>query len=154
MIRRPPRSNRTDTLFPYTTLFRSQIEQSIQRYLDALETADRTQPIEAEAKTHRLQEKIKTLREQMRQLDGIKEQLKNVPDGQVSLTDPDARSMISQPKGSALVGYKVQVQLEAGHRVLVAHEAPSVGQACPQLSKKATNDAEAIGVQKQPANNG
>src|SRR3546814_6374737 len=87
MIRRPPRSNRTDTLFPYTTLFRSQIEQSIQRYLDALETADRTQPIEAEAKTHRLQEKIKTLREQMRQLDGIKEQLKNVPDGQVSLTD-------------------------------------------------------------------
>src|SRR3546814_3878165 len=25
MIRRPPRSTRTDTLFPYTTLFRSQI---------------------------------------------------------------------------------------------------------------------------------
>src|SRR3546814_4253020 len=27
MIRRPPRSTRTDTLFPYTTLFRSHIEQ-------------------------------------------------------------------------------------------------------------------------------
>src|SRR3546814_15380842 len=26
MIRRPPRSTRTDTLFPYTTLFRSRIE--------------------------------------------------------------------------------------------------------------------------------
>src|SRR3546814_4528570 len=25
MIRRPPRSTRTDTLFPYTTLFRSQV---------------------------------------------------------------------------------------------------------------------------------
>src|SRR3546814_7443407 len=25
MIRRPPRSTRTDTLFPYTTLFRSQL---------------------------------------------------------------------------------------------------------------------------------
>src|SRR3546814_16480712 len=127
MIRRPPRSNRTDTLFPYTTLFRSQIEQSIQRYLDALETADRTQPIEAEAKTHRLQEKIKTLREQMRQLDGIKEQLKNVPDGQVSLTDPDARSMISKAKGSGLEGYNVQVEVDAEHSLIVAHEVRKVG---------------------------
>src|SRR5687768_684024 len=38
-----------------------QIEQSIQRYLDALETADRTQPAEVEAKTERLQDKIKRL---------------------------------------------------------------------------------------------
>src|SRR3546814_16412358 len=28
MIRRPPRSTRTDTLFPYTTLFRSQTERA------------------------------------------------------------------------------------------------------------------------------
>src|SRR3546814_11827553 len=28
MIRRPPRSTRTDTLFPYTTLFRSQIAEN------------------------------------------------------------------------------------------------------------------------------
>src|SRR3546814_7515808 len=28
MIRRPPRSTRTDTLFPYTTLFRSRVEQA------------------------------------------------------------------------------------------------------------------------------
>src|SRR3546814_11014154 len=27
MIRRPPRSTRTDTLFPYTTLFRSQFQE-------------------------------------------------------------------------------------------------------------------------------
>jgi exonuclease VII large subunit len=45
-----------------------QIEESIQRYLDALETADRTQPAEVEAKTERLRERIKTLREQMKQL--------------------------------------------------------------------------------------
>src|SRR3546814_5497039 len=31
MIRRPPRSTRTDTLFPYTTLFRSKIAESIVR---------------------------------------------------------------------------------------------------------------------------
>src|SRR3546814_16035908 len=31
MIRRPPRSTRTDTLFPYTTLFRSALVRSIAR---------------------------------------------------------------------------------------------------------------------------
>src|SRR3546814_1110588 len=38
MIRRPPRSTRTDTLFPYTTLFRSRIAQAAhaQRHVDAL----------------------------------------------------------------------------------------------------------------------
>src|SRR3546814_20453097 len=36
MIRRPPRSTRTDTLFPYTTLFRSHREQAI---LPALQSA-------------------------------------------------------------------------------------------------------------------
>ena len=95
-----------------------QIEQSIQRYLDALETADRTQPAEAEAKTDRLQEKIRKLREQMQQLDGMKEQLKSLPDGQISLTDPDARSMMSQAKGSGLVGYNVQTAVDAEHHMI------------------------------------
>src|SRR3546814_3317283 len=31
MIRRPPRSTRTDTLFPYTTLFRSRFPAPLQR---------------------------------------------------------------------------------------------------------------------------
>src|SRR3546814_13747901 len=32
MIRRPPRSTRTDTLFPYTTLFRSQLREWADEY--------------------------------------------------------------------------------------------------------------------------
>src|SRR3546814_19790375 len=32
MIRRPPRSTRTDTLFPYTTLFRSLVGQILDRH--------------------------------------------------------------------------------------------------------------------------
>jgi transposase len=46
-----------------------QIEKSIKRYMDALETADRTQPAEVEAKTSHLREKIDRLREQMCDLD-------------------------------------------------------------------------------------
>ena len=128
-----------------------QIEQSIQRYLEALETADRTQPIEAEAKTDRLQEKIKTLREQVRQLDGMKEQLKNIPDGQISLTDPDARSMISQAKGSGLVGYNVQVAVDAEHHLIVAHDVTNVGNDRAQLSKMARTAGEEMGHQNLQA---
>src|SRR3546814_9850825 len=35
MIRRPPRSTRTDTLFPYTTLFRSQLDAALAAFPDA-----------------------------------------------------------------------------------------------------------------------
>ena len=114
-----------------------QIEQSIERYLVALETADRTQPAEVEAKTERLREKIKTLREQMRRMDAMREQLKNQPDQQLSQTDPDARSMISQAKGTGLVGYNVQAAVDAKHHLIVAHEVTNVGNDRAQLTKMA-----------------
>ena len=128
-----------------------QIEQSIQRYLDALETADRTQPPEVEAKTERLQEKLKKLREQMRQLDGIKEQLKSFPDSQVSLTDPDARSMTSQAKGSGLVGYNVQTAVDARHHLIVAHEVTNVGNDRAQLHNMACAADKAMGSENLQA---
>jgi len=125
-----------------------QIEQSIQRYLDALETADRTQPAEVESKTERLTDKIKKLREQMRQLDATKEQLKNEPDGQRSTTDPDARSMNSQAKGTGVVGYNVQAAVDARHHLIVAHEVTNVGNDRAQLSPMALAAREAMGKKK------
>lgn len=70
-----------------------QIEHSIQRYLDALETAGRTQPAEVEAKSERLKDKMTVLREQMQQIDQTKEDLQHEIDGQRSTTDPDVRSL-------------------------------------------------------------
>ncbi|MEJ1172596.1 IS1182 family transposase [Variovorax sp. CCNWLW235] len=128
-----------------------QIEQSIQRYLDALETADRTQPAEVEAKTERLQDKIKRLREQMRQLDETKEQLKHEPDGQRSTTDPDSRSMNSQAKGSGLVGYNVQAAVDAKHHLIVTHEVTNIGSDRAQLSKMAVAARDAMGKDKLQA---
>jgi transposase len=125
-----------------------QIEESIHRYLQALDTADRTQPAEVEAKTERLQDKIKTLREQMRRLDTIKEQLKRQPEPQLSLTDPDARSMISQAKGTGVVGYNVQTAVDAKHHLVVAHEVTNIGSDRAQLSKMAVAAREAMGKQK------
>jgi transposase len=128
-----------------------QIEQSIQRYLDALETADRTQPAELEAKTERLQDKIKTLREQMRHMQRIKDRLTREPDAQLSLTDRDARSMMSQAKGTGVVGYNVQTAVDAKHHLIVAHEVTNVGSDRAQLSKMALAAREAMGKTKLQA---
>jgi transposase len=128
-----------------------QIEQSIQRYLDALETADRTQPAEVEAKTERLREKIETLRGQMRRMDRIREELKSTPDEQISETDPDSRSMISQAKGTGVVGYNVQTAVDAKHHLIVAHEVTNVGSDRAQLSKMALAAREAMGKTKLQA---
>jgi transposase len=121
-----------------------QIEQSIQRYLSALETADRTQPAELEAKTTRLQEKIVQLRGQMRRLEQIKEELKTQPDGQLSLTDPDARSMATSGRGSGMVGYNVQVAVDARHHLIVAHEVTNTGHDRAQLSPMAQAARDAM----------
>src|SRR6478736_6390420 len=122
-----------------------QIKESIERYLQALETADRTQPAEVEAKTERLREKITTLREQIRRMDAVRDELKQQPDGQLSLTDPDSRSMISHAKGTGLVGYNVQAVVDAKHHLIIAHEVTNVGSDRAQLSKMAGAAREAMG---------
>jgi hypothetical protein len=128
-----------------------QIEQSIQRYLKALETADRTQPAEVEAKTERLQEKIKTLREQMQRMDTIRDQLKRQPEQQISLTDPDARSMVSQAKGTGVVGYNVQSVVDTKHHLIVAHEVTNIGNDRAQLARMASAAKAAMGKERLEA---
>ena len=84
---------------------KQQIEESIQRYLSALDTADRTMPLlEFGPRSAHLKDKLSALRKQMRRMDEMKERLKAEPDEQLSLTDPDDRSMMSQAKGTGLVG--------------------------------------------------
>lgn len=125
-----------------------QIEESIQRYMTALETADRTQPVELEAKTVRLQDKIARLRQQMRELDVVRQELKTQPDGQISTTDPDARSMASSAKGSGMVAYNVQVAVDAKHHLIVAHEVTNIGTDRAQLSPMAQSAREAMGKKR------
>ena len=125
--------------------FQQQVAQSIQRYLDTLETADRTQPAGLQAKTERLQDKIKKLRQRLRQLDEIKTELKSEPDEQLSLTDPDARSMATSRLGSGIVGYNVQVAVDAKHHLIVAHEVTNDSSDRSQLSTMALAARAAMG---------
>jgi transposase len=95
------------------------IESSIARYLEAMDTADRQEPEIAKVRTERLQDKIAALKEQMQGLKEIEVQLNAAPDKQVSLTDPDARSM--KTRGTGVVGYNVQTVVDTKHHLIVAH---------------------------------
>lgn len=128
-----------------------QIEESIQRYLAALDTADRTQSGELEAQTTRLQEKIALLRKQMHALDEVKQQIKEQPDKQLSTTDPDARSMATSGRGSGMVAYNVQVAVDAKHHLIVAHEVTNQGHDRSALASMALAARKAMGKRKLQA---
>jgi len=124
-----------------------QIEQSIERYLAAMDTADRTQSEVAEPKAVRLKDKIEKLKEQMRGLKEMEQRLRDAPDGQVSLTDPDARSMATSGRGTGVVGYNVQTAVDDKHHLIVAHEVTNVGNDRTQLASMAQQAREATGIE-------
>ena len=123
---------------------KKQIDESIERYLGDLDAADRNHPGEFVAKTTRLTEKIETLREQMRRMDGLQQQLDKQQEAQISLTDPDSRAMMSQATGSGVVGYNVQVAVDTKHHLIVAHEVTNATSDRQQLSKMAHAAREAM----------
>src|ERR1700680_4599552 len=114
---------------------RAQLEESVARYLSQLDTADRQEPSEAlVTKTTRLKEKLTKLGEEMQRLDGLEARMLAAPDQQISLTDPDSRSMATSGRGSGVVGYNVQVAVDTEHHLIVMHEVTNVGTDRSQLA--------------------
>jgi transposase len=125
----------------------AQIEKSVARYLAQLDSADRQEPTEALAlRTTRLKEKIAKLGEEMKRLEALEATRQAAPDQQISLTDPDARSMATSGRGSGVVGYNVQAAVETEHHLIVAHEVINVGNDRAQLSPMAEKAKDALGV--------
>ena len=113
----------------------AQIEESVARYLDQLDSADRQEPSLARTtKTSRLKDKITKLKQEMRRLEKLEARMLATPDQQISLTDPDARSMATSGRGSGMVGYNVQAAVDTKHHLIVAHEVTNVGTDRAQLS--------------------
>src|SRR5271168_4475740 len=125
-----------------------QVEASIARYLAVLDRADREDGDMAEAKTIRLKGKIEGLRRQMQSLRGIGKQVEAAPDKQVSLTDPDARSMATSGKGTGIVGYNVQIAVDAERHLIVAHDVTNVGSDRAQLTAMSRKAREASGCEE------
>jgi len=128
-----------------------QVDASIARYLAALDRADREESDVAEAKSVRLTEKIAGLRRQMQALKAMQQTVQDAPDQQVSLTDPDARSMATSGRGTGVVGYNVQIAVDAEHHLIVAHEVTNQGHDRGQLAPMALKAQEAAGCEQVTA---
>jgi transposase len=111
-----------------------QIEASIGRYMAAMDAADRQEGEVAQAKSARLKDKIASLKQQMQQFRELQQAVQAAPGRQISLTDPDARSMATSGKGTGIVGYNVQTAVDAKHHLIVAHEVTNHGHDRDQLS--------------------
>jgi transposase len=127
------------------------IEQSIADYLTQLDRMDRQETPRSPRRVQKLQERIGSLKQEMRRLRGLKARMDASPDGQVSLVDPDARSMTSQGKGTGTVGYNVQTAVETKNHLIVTHEVTNVGSDRHQLKKMADAAREVLGSERLTA---
>jgi Transposase DDE domain len=123
------------------------IDESIARYLSQLETADRHGDAVPEAKVARLKDKIEKLKEEIVRLNAINAEMMKSEDKQVSLTDPDARSMATSGKGTGIVGYNVQIAVDTQHHLIVAHEVTNVGSDRHQLVNMAGQARDEMAVE-------
>ena len=115
-----------------------QIEESVSRYLHQLDSADRQEPsLAGTTKTVRLNEKIAKLRQEMQRLKQLEARMRATPDQQISLSDPDARSMATSGRGSGVIGYNVQAVVDTKHHLIVVHEVTNVGTDRSQLARMA-----------------
>ena len=134
-----------------------QIEESVARYLSQIETADRHAAAGEDSsetvvltKT-RLKEKLAALEEEVKRLRSIEKQVLASPDSQVSLTDPDCRSMATSGRGSGMVAYNVQAAVDTENHLIVAHEVTNVGTDRSQLANMAAQAKAALHTDKLEA---
>jgi transposase len=125
----------------------AQIDESIARYLGQLDTADLQEPSEAlAAKTAHLKEKLDKLASELERLKALEKAMLASPDQQISLTDPDARSMATSGRGSGVVGYNVQVAVDTEHHLIVTHEVTNTGSDRSQLANIASQAKDVLGA--------
>jgi transposase len=142
--------NTRDKNFTATKLKKrmEQVAEHIAGYLADLDTADRQEGDAAEARAGKLKDKIATLRAQMQALKAMEAQVSAAPDGQVSLTDPDARAMATSGRGSGIVGYNVQSVVDAERHLIVAHDVVTTGSDRQQLATMSEKAKAAMGVER------
>lgn len=122
-----------------------QLEESIAAYLDELDRADRQPTLLPKTRVEHIQKKIASIKRRIAEFRQLGEQLQAEPDQQISLTDPDARSMATSGRGTGIVGYNVQTAVDTKHHLIVAHEVTNVGHDRTQLTSMAVLARQATG---------
>jgi transposase len=125
----------------------AQVEEGVARYLSQLDTADLQEPSEAlAAKTAHLKEKLVKLASEAQRLRAIEKEMLASPDQQISMTDPDSRSMATSGRGSGVVGYNVQVAVDTEYHLIVTHEVTNTGSDRSQLANVALQAKDVLGA--------
>jgi transposase len=139
--------NNTDRAFTEAKLKARmrQLEENVGRYLQELDRADREPVLVPEERVAYVQQKIENIKQRMQELEQIDEQIRQSSDGQVCLTDPDARCMSSRGRDTPMVGYNVQTAVDTQHHLIVSHEVTNVGHDRQSLAPMAEQARKAIG---------
>lgn len=129
----------------------AQLEESVTRYLEELDRADRQPSLVPEERVAHIRQKMRTLKSEVRRLKHIGQELDASPDAQRSLTDPDARCMASRGRDTPMVAYNVQTAVDTKHHLIVAHEVTNVGHDRQALAPMAEQARQAMGTRKLTA---
>lgn len=131
---------------------RKQLEVSVSRYLSQLESTDLQEQTEAiKMKRIRPRDKLEKLHSELEKLNANEKQMLASPDGQISFTDPDSRSMATCGRGSGVVGYNVQTAVDTEHHLIIAHKVTNSGSNRAQLANMGTQAKDFLGVDELEA---
>jgi len=124
------------------------IDKKIDRYLEELDANDELEPDNPRLTKDELQEKIRILKERMKDNRDLKNKIDESEESQISLTDPDSRSMPVSGGRRTSVGYNVQVSVDEKNKMIVDHEVTNHVNDHGLLSEMAIRAKEALGVEK------
>lgn len=125
------------------------LEASAARYLADLDRMDRQDRKEVElAKVEHLQDKLERIQQEVKRLEEIRRDLEASPDKQISLIDPDSRSMTSKGAGTGTVGYNVQSVVDTESHLIITHEVTNTGSDRAQLTAMAQAAKDVLEVDK------
>jgi len=116
---------------------------NIDRYLAKLDAVDKEEPEITEVTATELKRKIASMEAKMDELKAYEAEVEAHPDKQVSVTDPDSRSM-KKAGGGSTVGYNVQTAVDSKHHLIAVHEVTNATSDRSQLASMAGKASEAL----------
>jgi transposase len=119
-------------------------EAKIECYLQELDENDAQETDSEKLTTEELQEKIEWLKRRREVYDELQEEMDESGETQISLTDPDARSMRLGESRGTQVGYNVQISVDAKHKLIIDHEVTNECNDKRQLSSMAIRAKEVL----------
>ena len=122
------------------------LDQKIDEYLEQLDQADEEEKDVHKPSAEELREKIEAMKGRRARLREMQDQLKESGQSQISLTDPDSRAMPVGGGEATLVGFNVQLSVDAKHKLIVDHDVTHEVTDLGLLSRMAKSAKEALGV--------